>query len=294
MKVAQLNFMLNLTLYYVNNKIVKMSVIKLNDVLRLDHLNNVKIRFNLMFAGNWNPIEMFKNNEMEDILGGQYWNYNKMKSYKTGQVTIGLIRIKSNDDLWLLFHIGRVIKDLNIQNGIGYEHEILNEYEKYFGRIIVKFKNRSQNMVRRAESVIDQCEIVQILPDVFDNDLFPGYDKVHITWSELSRVVTKDTWKTALQNQKGVYLITDSSNGKLYVGSAYGDEMILNRWKSYVKSGHGGNQELKLLGFDHIKKYFKYSILDIFKSTTQSQVIIERESWWKEALLSRKFGYNAN
>ena len=33
----------------------------------------------------------------------------------------------------------------------------------------------------------------------------------------------------ALRNQKGVYLITDTSNGKMYVGSAYGDEMILNR-----------------------------------------------------------------
>jgi hypothetical protein len=80
----------------------------------------------------------------------------------------------------------------------------------------------------------------------------------------------------------------------MYVGSASGEEMILNRWKSYVKNGNGGNTELKNLKFDHIKKYFRFSILDIFKSTTDTNIIIERENWWKDNLLSRKFGYNLN
>lgn len=80
----------------------------------------------------------------------------------------------------------------------------------------------------------------------------------------------------------------------MYVGSAYGEEMILNRWKSYVKSGSGGNNELEKLKFDYMKDNFKFSILDIFKSSTKNEVIIERESWWKETLLSRKFGYNLN
>jgi hypothetical protein len=271
-----------------------MKSIKLNDILKLENLNNVKIRFNLMFEDNWNPIETFKNNEIDTLLRGQYWNYNKNKSYKTGQITVGLIRIKSNENLWLLFHIGKISKDLNILNGVGYQYETLTEYEKYFGRLIVRFKNKSQNMVRRAESVIEDCSIAQILPDIFDNDIFPGYDKVNISWDELSRIITKETWKTALRNQKGVYLITDTSDGRMYVGSAYGEEMILNRWKSYVKTGNGGNQELKKLEFNHIKEHFRFSILDIFKSTTDEKIIIERESWWKETLLSRKFGYNGN
>ncbi len=271
-----------------------MNSIKLNDILKLENLSNTKIRFNLMFDGNWNPIEMFKNNDMETILEGHYWNYDKKKSYKLGQTTIGFIRIKSNENLWLLFHVGKVTKDLNLQNAVGYKYETLTEYEKYFGRIIVRYKNKSQNMVRKAESIINDCEIAQILPDVFDNDIFPGYDKVNISWKELSRVITKDTWKTALRNQKGVYLITDISNGKMYIGSAYGDEMILNRWKSYIKNGNGGNKELKKLDFEYIKENFRFSILDIFKSTTKNKIIIERESWWKETLLSRKYGYNAN
>lgn len=269
-----------------------MSKIKLNDILQLKNLENVKIRFNIMFGGNWNPIDIFKNNEIHVLLEGHYWNYESKKSFKEGQTTVGLIRI--NGDLWLLFHVGKITRDLNKLNGVGFEFETIIEFEKYFGRLIVKFKNQSQTMIRLANSVIDECEIAQILPDIFDNDIFPGYDKVNISWNDLSRVIEKETWKTALQNQKGVYLITDISNGKKYVGSAYGESMILGRWQSYVKNGNGGNVGLKVFGFDYIKRNFRFSILDIYKSTIDDQVIIERESWWKEVLQSRKYGYNEN
>jgi len=48
------------------------------------------------------------------------------------------------------------------------------------------------------------------------------------------------------------------------------------------------------LDFGYIKQNFKYSILDIFKSTVDDQLIIEREGWWKSVLQTRKFGYNGN
>lgn len=271
-----------------------MNNIKLNDILGFDDLKDIKIRFNLMFEDNWNPIELFKNGDISTMLEGHYWNYNKHKSYKVGQTTIGLVKIKPNEDFWLLFHIGKVTKDLDTLNGVGYEYIELPEYEKYTGRLIVGFKNKVQSMIRKAESVMDDCYLSQILPDTFDNDFFPGYEKVNISWSELQRVLQKNSWKTALRNQKGVYLLTDSSNGKMYVGSAYGKEMILGRWRDYVETGHAGNIELKRLKFEYIKQNFRFSILDIYKSTTEDQLIIDRENWWKEILQSRRFGYNRN
>lgn len=268
--------------------------IYLNEILNLENLDNVKIRFNLMVDDNWNPIEIFKNDDTETLLRGHYWNYKKQKSYKNGQITIGLILLNRSSNLWLLFHIGRITKDLNILDDMGYEYETLTTYEKYFGRIIVKFKNKHQNMIRNANSVINDCEIEQILPNVFNNDIFPGYENVNINWEELSQIISKANWKTALQNQKGVYLITDTSNGKMYVGSAYGENMILGRWKAYKDTCHGGNIGLKNLPKEHIKKHFRYSILDIFKSTIDDKVIISRENWWKNILQSRRFGYNEN
>ena len=72
------------------------------------------------------------------------------------------------------------------------------------------------------------------------------------------------------------------------------ENMILGRWKSYIKSGNGGNIELKKLSLDYIRNNFKYSILDIFKSTIDDQTILDRESWWKVVLQTREFGYNKN
>lgn len=272
-----------------------MNEIKLNDILRLDNIDNTKIRFlKDNNTNNWEPLSLFKSGKIKECINGQYWNYSKSKSYQVGQITVGFIKIKPTEDLWLLFHVGKVTKDLDIFDGPGFEYETLHKYDKYLGRLIIRFKNKSQNLVRKAESVIDDCEVVQILPNIFNNDIFPGYEHVNLSWEELKQVLNKDNWKTALENQKAVYLITDISNGKHYVGSAYGETMLLGRWQDYAKNGHGGNVEFKNLNFDYIKNNFRYSILDIYKSKTNDQIILDRETWWKDVLKSREFGYNKN
>lgn len=264
--------------------------ILLNDILNLRNIKNTKIRFN-KDNGVEDPITIFKENK-EKLLHWQFWN-GKNKSFKKGQISVGFVKIK--DDKWLLFDISKVTKDLNKKKSVGYEYESIKEYEKYFGRIIIHYKNKAQNLVRNAETVINDCTISQILEDTFDNDVFPGYENVNLSWYDLNRVLNKNVWKTALQNQKGIYLITDKNTGKKYVGSASGKYMLHGRWTTYLKNGHGGNEGLKKLDFDYIKNNFHYSILDIYKSTVDKEVILERESWWKKTLLTRhEFGYNEN
>lgn len=271
-----------------------MAEILLNDILKLDDLENVKIRL-VMQANNFDfdPIRRFQENP-KALLNDQYWNHNTKQYFNEGEITIGLVKIGT--DRWLLFHVGKVTQDLNINNGVGYEWEILEEYQKYCGRVVVEYHNTAQCLVRNAGGFIQQCKVRQILDDVFDDDLFPGYENVRISWETLNRIKDKDAWKTALENQKGVYLITDKSNGKMYVGSAYGDNMLLGRWRAYINNGHGGNEGLKELvhKFDHIKQNFQYSILEIFQSKTADETIIKRETWWKETLHTRTFGYNKN
>ena len=265
--------------------------ILLNDLLNLDNLENVKIRFNKDNGADYDPIKFFKEDKNR-LLKGQFWNYSKNKSFKEGNIAIGLARIEG--DKWLLFDISKITKDLNKFNDVGYDHEPILKYEKYFGRIIIKYHNKSQNLVKLARNLIEELEVLEILPEKFNDDDFPGYENINLSFDDLKRVLERKDWKTALENQKGVYLITDTNTGKLYVGSAYGKDMILGRWEAYIKNGHGGNKELKTKSFDYIKENFRYSILDIYKSTTDDKIIINRESWWKKVLLSRKFGYNAN
>jgi len=269
-----------------------LNVIKLNDILGLTEteIKNTKIRFNIRNnAGN--PLEIFKNNR-EQLQIWQFWNYSTKKSFAEGNIAIGFVRIEG--DKWLLFDISRVTKDLNLFSAVGYEHEKIERYEKFCGRLIIEYKNRHMTLIRKATSVLNYCNVIQILDSTFNNDLFPGYENINISWHELKYVINKDSWKTALENQKGVYLITDKSNGKMYVGSAYGTNMIHGRWSNYINNGHGGNVDLKELSFEHIQNNFYYSILDIYKSTIDDKIIIKRESWWKNALLTKKFGYNLN
>lgn len=271
-------------------------MIRLNDILRFSEseLKNIKIRFNKSNRSetdHYDPITFFKEKNPR-LYTGQFWNYSKKRSFKEGQIAIGFIQIEN--DKWLLFDISEITKDLKRFNDIGYEYRTLDEYNKYFGRLIIRYKNKSQNMVKNAESVIGDCEVYEIISDTFEDDNFPGYENVDLSWQDLNRLINKKDWKTALENQKGVYLITDTKTGKRYVGSAYGGEMLLGRWRSYLKSGHGGNKDLKQLEFEYVRDNFKYSILEIYKSTTDDTVIINREHHWMRVLMTRdkRFGYN--
>jgi len=115
----------------------------------------------------------------------------------------------------------------------------------------------------------------------------------------LQTIIKKNdpTWYTAFQNVKGVYLITDKSNGKQYVGSAYGEFSFWTRWAQYANSEHGGNIELKRVIYKNGKDYaqnFQFSILEIRSTITDDSEIIEREQHWKNVLMTREFGYNKN
>ena len=102
-----------------------------------------------------------------------------------------------------------------------------------------------------------------------------------------------------MENTKGVYLITDTGNGKRYVGSAYGDTGIWSRWDSYVRSGHGGNDELvkviKRSGMEYARKNFRFAMLESINMKTDDDVVIRREQHWKRVLLTQgDYGYNKN
>ena len=107
-------------------------------------------------------------------------------------------------------------------------------------------------------------------------------------------------WKTALENVKGVYMITDTSNGKRYIGSAYGGSGIWSRWSCYIYTGHGFNDELTQLiaakGIEHARAQFRFTLLEHFPMRADDRLVIARESYWKTVLLTRRqaYGYNKN
>ena len=65
-----------------------------------------------------------------------------------------------------------------------------------------------------------------------------------------------------------------------YVGSAYGDEGILGRWKSYAKNGHGGNKLLKSLvnRAPNYKQNLRFTVLRTLSKILTKKEVIEYES----------------
>lgn len=271
----------------------------LKDLLRFseEELNRVKIKFN-QHNGFDNPMDLYKNNP--EIVNTQwlFWN-TKQRYFDVGQIAICLLKLSY--DLWLLTTIKLVTKDLGVSGGISFEGEEIERFQPLFGRVIVQYHKTSQSQGRWFTSLQDELVVNQILPDCFDGDDFPGYDKVRLSFRQLEAIITrgKKDWVAALGNQKAVYLITDKHNGKLYVGSATSNTgMLLQRWSNYVNNGHGGNKELVALvereGFDYVRENFQYSILENYNAKVDDHIILERESWWKETLQSRVWGYNSN
>jgi len=122
---------------------------------------------------------------------------------------------------------------------------------------------------------------------------FPGFDRLLLDHAQLLAVMREHryaAWRTALSSVIGVYLITDTRDGRQYVGKADGLESIRQRWSTYATNGHGGNVELR--GLDPAT--FRYSILRIFDPATPTRVVDEAESHFKNALDTRKHGLNRN
>lgn len=278
--------------------------IKLNDLLKLndEELNNTKVRF-CQYNGENNPIDLYKKNS-EELLNWHYWN---SQSYKEGQLSIGIVKLDGDD--WLLFTIGKIIKDLKLNyRGVGYEYETLGyvpekgiDYSDFYGRIIISYHKKMMSQFPNANTVINDFIVKEILPSQFTGFDFPGYENVSLSYSDLETIINGNypSYKNALEHQQAVYVLTDKSTGKLYVGSATSkDKMLLARWKGYITTFHNGNKDLKELfekeGPEYFKKNFQYSIIENFNSNVDYNYVIGRESYWKNVLDTRNHGYNRN
>ena len=142
-------------------------------------------------------------------------------------------------------------------------------------------------------------EVVEILPHGYARP-FPGYLDFILSYYELRRIIahpeSNREWHEALSGVGGIYLIQNLKDGAQYVGSAYGAQGILGRWKDYAGDGHGGNALLGEICSKHKEAHhaFSYSILQTLSKSLTSKEAIEQENLWKKKLGTRAFGLNAN
>lgn len=165
----------------------------------------------------------------------------------------------------------------------------------YRDRLIIEWK-ATQTLAEYTEQV---CPPIISLADP-NPEPFPGYDDLTIDRETLESIFDEparyEKWVEALRNVQAVYLITCLEDGAQYVGSATGDENLLQRWRDYRKTEDGRNTGIArhLAKYpDHLKS-FRYSILRVYGASASRATVAADEILFKKRLDSVKHGMNDN
>lgn len=250
----------------------------------------------------WNgydqPLDVFVRNRTE-WDGWNTWRSNRNDFSR--DFIFALISFYPEADRWLFGGTYRVLSRSETPHAPSYKIQLLDESKPFIGRLKLVMKRPGRIKAFNFENHYHQLVVTEILAQPYSGEAFCGYDSINVSFSMLEAIVSiqRADWKVALENTKGVYLITDVSNGKRYVGSAYGVTGLWSRWSSYIYTGHGHNDEFSKIinqhGIDYARKNYRFSLLEQRTMKTDDQVIIERETYWKNVLLTRApYGYNNN
>lgn len=187
------------------------------------------------------------------------------------------------------------VASCNFNNG-SYRYDLreIEGYDDLKERVIIRW----DNPISWHQWIKNDMEVQEISPGLHYKR-FTDYFDLILDFSELKEIVENQysDWKTILSAIKGVYLITDTNTGRLYIGSAYGEDGIWGRWSEYVSSGgHGGNKSLAMLcaETDYALKYFQFSILMLLPKTVTADEAIRKEQLFKRKLGTNSFGLNNN
>ena len=218
--------------------------ILLNDLLSISAPEEYKLHLACRSPDFVHPLDEY----VADPANWVGWNeWRGSKNDWTRPRVLSFMEFHPSTDAWLFGGGFEVLE----RRADGYKWQPLAGLQKYVGRLLATF-HRYQGMRGRAfnlERYLDQFRVAEILPNAYTGESFCGFERIDHDFGLLEAVFRNERadWKAALANVKGVYLIADKSNGKKYVGAAYGDAGIWARWAGYMGTGHGRNDELVTL-----------------------------------------------
>lgn len=161
-------------------------------------------------------------------------------------------------------------------------------YADWRGKLIVRWPPPTIKWWRWAGSPKSVMPIHAILEDSVLAKQMPDWRELILTWEQLK--VLPRAWEPKMREWRAIYHILDVSDGKSYVGAAYGHKNIWGRWQVYAASGHGAVRQLR----KRDPKNFRFSILERVEPDMNDGDVIRRENSWMERLHTREFGLNDN
>jgi len=162
-------------------------------------------------------------------------------------------------------------------------------YAHWKGKLIVGWPPLDKNWHRWAHKPKNEMPVLTILEESALDIAMPEWDAIDLTWDELG--VLPKRLKSKLSEWRGIYYIFDTSDGKGYVGSAYGEDNLLGRWLSYAAGGYKGVHLLR----QRDPRNFRFAILQRVSPDEKPDDVIRLESSWKQRLHTRQpYGLNDN
>lgn len=244
------------------------------------------------------PIDVLAN-DPESWRGWNSWR-NSRNDFNR-KFIFSLAQDRHDPSLWLFGGVWEVVDRRPEPHARSYDvvprDDIMGPFVR---RMYVRCKLSGRTIRRAMETVIGDMSVDSVLEAEFVGDPFPGHDRINHSLAELEVVVRQQRpdWRIALEHMKGVYVIHEADTGRRYVGSAYGDTGIWERWSTYVSTLHGGNVGLRDLivakGEDHFRSSMRFALLEFWSMRTDDAVVLERESYWKDVLQARALGHNRN
>ncbi len=256
-----------------------------------------KVHF-AVYNGEAYPIEVLAN----DPLRWESWNsWRGMSDDFNRRYVFSLAQDRHDLTLWLFGGIWEVVARRPEQKAYSYDVVLREDLMgSFIRRLYVRLELKGRNRRRNMEACVADMTVSAVAEEAFVGDPFPGHDRIDHSLAEIQTVVaqSRPDWRIALEHMKGVYVIHDQVTGEPYVGSAYGDTGIWQRWSYYTATLHGDNVGLKahlaVNGEDYFRRNMRFALLEFWSMRTDDQHVIERETYWKEVLLSRSLGHNKN
>lgn len=148
--------------------------------------------------------------------------------------------------------------------------------QDWSGKLIVDWPPPAISWRRRAHE--NTMPIHAITEESNFSPPMPHWRDLLIKWQEISTL--PQSWRVALSHWRGIYFIYDSSDGKGYVGSAYGANNLIGRWDYYSQVGHGDVVDL----IDRDPRNFTFSILERVAPGADIAEVVSIENSWKKRL----------
>ena len=210
-------------------------MIKLIDLISMAGIKLYDYKIHCATGKEWPPMEAFFDGKFK-----QWQEQQNQENFKCKHI-LSLIHLRN--DYWLFAGVYKV-------NGVKprqckgkrcylYSTQEAKGLEHLTGKAIIQFQKNFRASYLRPNKFEDQLLLIGLRDHRVTIGDFPGYHSILLSFRMLKTVVRESnpSWKSAISSVAGVYLITDTSDGKQYVGKASGGNGYGNGGPNMLRTG---------------------------------------------------------